>query len=154
MRYLFGALALAAAAGIGASGPAAAQGASAGRLTCTVGSGLTQAVRTQKPIECRFRPRRGPVQRYLGTIKSFALDPASINRAVIAWRVFGPYARAPLGVLEGGYARPASGGAALIGTKGDDVRLEPRALPYQRGANVALGVSGFELSLARSQRRR
>lgn len=157
MRYLFAALVGAAAVLAGFGGtirPALAQGPSAGRLTCTVGSGLAQAVKTQRPIDCRFRPRRGPLQRYSGVIKGFVLDTAAINRAVVSWRVYGPYARAHLGVLEGRYARPASGGAALVGTAGDDVRLEPRAVPYQRGANVALGVTAFELSLARPQRRR
>ena len=66
MRYLFAALVGAAAVLAGFGGttrPALAQGPSAGRLTCTVGSGLAQAVKTQRPIDCRFRPRRGPLQR-------------------------------------------------------------------------------------------
>ena len=157
MRQLIGAIAaLAAAAGLSfAAAPAAAQSrAPAGRLTCTIGTGLAQAVATQRPLDCRFRPRRGPLQTYAGVIRGFALDPKSVGRSLIAWRVYGPYARAPLGALNGRYARPANSGPSLVGSIDNDVRLEPRALSMQRGANVALGVTEFELTLTKTPRRR
>lgn len=150
------AVVLAAMAGLSfAAAPAMAQSrAPAGRLTCSVGTGLAQAVATQRPLECRFRPRRGPLQTYAGVIRGFALDPKSVGRSLIAWHVYGPYARAPLGVLNGRYTRPTNGGPALVGSIDNDVRLEPRALPMQRGANVALGVTEFELNLTRAPRKR
>lgn len=157
MGQLIGAVAaLAAAAGLSlAPAPAVAQSrAPAGRLTCTIGTGLGQAVATQRPLECRFRPRRGPLQTYAGIIRGFALDPKAVGRSLIAWRVYGPYARAPLGALNGRYARPANSNPSLVGGIDNDVRLEPRALPLQRGANVALGVTDFELNLTRAPRRR
>lgn len=134
--------------------PALAQsGAPAGRLTCAIGAGLAQAVATQKPLECRFRPRRGPLQTYTGVIRGFALDAKTVGRSLLAWRVYGPYARAPLGVLSGTYARK-QGEIALTGSHDGDVRLMPRSLPLQRGANVALGVTAFELNLVRTPRKR
>jgi len=134
--------------------PAAAQsGAPAGRLTCTIGAGLAQAVSAQRPLECRFRPRRGPLQTYAGTIRGFALDARTVSRSLLAWRVYGPYARAPLGVLNGSYARKG-GDVGLTGGADNDVRLAPRSLPLQRGANVALGVTAFDLSLVKAPRKR
>jgi hypothetical protein len=153
MRRLIAMLALAAGASLSA-GPALAQsGAPAGRLTCTIGAGLAQAVATQRPLDCRFRPRRGPLQVYSGVIRGFALDARTVGRSLLAWRVYGPYARAPLGVLNGPYARK-QGEVALTGSIDGDVRLVPRALPLQRGANVALGVTAFELNLVRAPRKR
>lgn len=157
MGQLIGAaVVFAAAAGLSlVASPAMAQSrAPAGRLTCTIGTGLAQAVATQRPLECRFRPRRGPLQTYAGIIRGFALDPKSVGRSLIAWRVYGPYARAPLGALNGRYVRPANSGPSLVGGDDKDVRLEPRSQSMQRGANVALGVTEFELNLTRAPRRR
>ncbi|HEV2512546.1 DUF992 domain-containing protein [Bosea sp. (in: a-proteobacteria)] len=153
MRRLIAMLALAAGASLPVAPVLAQSAAPAGRLTCTIGAGLAQAVATQKPLDCRFRPRRGPLQTYTGVIRGFALDARTVGRSLLAWRVYGPYARAPLGVLYGPYVRKP-GEVALTGSHDGDVRLVPRALPIQRGANVALGVTAFELSLVRSPRKR
>jgi hypothetical protein len=154
MRRLLATIVLAAGSSLLAAAPTWAQsGAPAGRLTCTIGAGLAQAVATQKSLDCRFRPRRGPLQTYSGVIRGFALDARTVGRSLLAWRVYGPYARAPLGVLNGPYARK-QGEVALTGSVDGDVRLVPRALPIQRGANVALGVTAFELNLVRAPRKR
>lgn len=155
MRRLIGAVLLLATAGAGftATGAMAQSGAPAGRLSCAIGAGLAQAVSTQRPLECRFRPRRGPLQIYAGIIRGFALDTRVVGRSLIAWRVYGPYARARLGALNGRYSRPA-GRVALVGGIDNGVRLEPRPLPPHSGANVALGVTGFELTLTRPPRKR
>jgi hypothetical protein len=153
MRRLIGMILLAAGSSLSAAPALAQSGAPAGRLTCSIGAGLAQAVATQKPLDCRFRPRRGPLQTYSGVIRGFALDARTVGRSLLAWRVYGPYARAPLGVLNGPYARK-QGEVALTGSVDNDVRLVPRALPLQRGANVALGVTVFELNLVRSPRKR
>ena len=153
MRRLIGVILLLAGTGLSAAPTLAQSGAPAGRLTCTIGAGLAQAVATQRSLDCRFRPRRGPLQTYGGVIRGFALDAKTVGRSLLAWRVYGPYARAPLGVLAGPYARK-QGEVALTGSHDGDVRLVPRALPLQRGANVALGVTAFELNLVRGPRKR
>ncbi|UZF91440.1 DUF992 domain-containing protein [Bosea sp. NBC_00550] len=129
-----------------------------GRLSCTVSGGLAPVVTAQKPMECRFRPRRGPLQHYTGIVRSFGLDLASVRSAALAWRVYGPYARAPLGALAGQYkatgATPGAGGNTLVGGDNNAVTLQP--LPFQgnRGINVAVGVTSFELTLVAPGRRR
>jgi len=154
-------LALAAFAGLAcASNPALAQpsGPPTGRLSCTITGSPAPAVTAQKPLECRFRPRRGPLQQYTAIVRGFSLDLASIRSAAMAWRVYGPYARAPLGALSGQYK--ASGGGAgtgshvLTGGNNNEVTLQP--LPFQgnRGVNVAIGVTSLELTLVSPGSRR
>ncbi|WP_069878379.1 DUF992 domain-containing protein [Bosea sp. BIWAKO-01] len=136
----------------------AQSGAPAGRLSCHVGGALSLIVTSQKPMECRFTPRRGPVQRYTGVVRSFGLDVGSFKRSSMGWRVFGPYARAPLGALAGTYVGASAGASAgtggsvnmLIGGVEKDVTLQPLSLQTLRGFNVAVGVTGLELTLAPS----
>jgi hypothetical protein len=143
--------------------PALAQSdAPAGRLNCVVGSAIGLVVTSRRSMECRFTPRRGPVQRYVGTVRSFGLDLGTIRGSNMTWRVYGPYARAPRGALSGSYAGAQAGaalgtgatGTILIGGADNEIRLQPLALQSSRGINVALGVTGFELSLARGRGRR
>ena len=139
----------------------AQSGAPAGRLNCHVGGGLSLIVTSQKPMECRFTPRRGPVQRYAGIVRNFGLDVGTFKRSTMAWRVFGPYARAPLGALAGTYVGASAGASAgaggsanmLIGGVDKDVMLQPLSLQNLRGFNVAVGVTGLELSLVPSSSR-
>jgi len=154
-------LALTAFAGLAClSGPALAQpsGPPTGRLSCTLSGPPAPIVTTQKPMECRFRPRRGPLQQYTGVVRGFSLDLASIRSAAMAWRVFGPYARAPLGALAGEYKASGTGagtgGHLLTGGGSNEVTLQP--LPFQghRGINVATGVTALELTLVPPGKRR
>ncbi|MGO4171255.1 DUF992 domain-containing protein [Bosea sp. TAF32] len=155
-------LALAAFAGLAClTSPASAQqptGPSTGRLSCTLSSPPAATVTTQKPMECRFRPRRGPLQQYTGVVRGFSMDLASIRSAAMAWRVFGPYARAPLGALTGQYSASGTGagtsGHVLNGGEKNQVTLQP--LPFQghRGINVSTGVTALELTLVPPGKRR
>lgn len=149
---------VAALSALSATAANAQSGAPAGRLSCHVGSKLSLIVTSQTPMECRFTPRRGPVQRYTGIVRNFGLDVGAFKRSSMAWRVFGPYARAPLGALAGTYvgasasASAGAGGAMnmLIGGVEKDVMLQPLSLQTLRGFNVAVGVTGLELTLAPS----
>lgn len=140
----------------------AQSGAPAGRLTCNVGAGIGLVVTSQRPMNCTFSPRRGPAQRYVGVVRNFGLDLGTIRASTMSWRVYGPYARAPLGALAGRYggataaASAGVGGSAnlLVGGDNNAVTLQPLSLQGSRGVNVALGVTGFELTLARPGRRR
>lgn len=151
------------AATLGLAAPAAAQlGAPAGRLSCNVGAGIGLVVTSQRPMDCRFTPRRGPSQRYVGVVRNFGLDLGSIRSSTMSWRVYGPYARAPLGILAGRYVGATAGASAgvggsgnlLIGGNNNEVTLQPLSVQSSRGINVAIGVTGFELSLAPARGRR
>lgn len=140
----------------------AQSGPPAGRLTCNVGSGIGMVVTSQRPMNCVFTPRRGPPQRYVGIVRNFGLDLGTIRSSTMSWRVFGPYARAPLGALSGRYAGATAGASAgvggsanlLVGGNNDEVTLQPLSLQGSRGVNVAIGVTGFELSPVRTGGRR
>lgn len=145
------------------SAPSFAQsGPPAGRLTCNVGSGIGLVVTSQRPMNCTFAPRRGPPQRYVGIVRNFGLDLGSIRSSTMSWRVYGPYARAPLGALSGRYGGATAGASAgvggsanlLVGGNNNEVTLQPLSLQGSRGVNVAIGVTGFELSPMRSGGRR
>lgn len=153
--------ALALAGLIGMHEPAAAQtaGPPTGRLSCTVGSNFAAIAKSQRPTECRFRPRRGPMQHYTGIVRSFSLDLGSVRTASMAWRVYGPYARAPLGALSGSFksssaTAPSTAGNALSGGKDNEATLLPLPLQGNRSINVAIGVTELELTLVEPGRRR
>ena len=145
---------------IGMHETAAAQpaGPPTGRLSCTIGNNFAAIAKSQRPTECRFRPRRGPIQHYNGIVRSFSLDLGSVRTATMVWRVYGPYARAPLGALSGSYkatgAAPGTAANVLVGGQNNEVTLQP--LPFQgnRGINVAVGVTTLELTLDPPGRRR
>lgn len=130
-----------------------------GRLSCAVGTGLGAVIKSQRPLDCRFRPRRGPAQHYTGIVRQYGLDLGSIRGTTMGWHVYGPYARAPLGALNGSYAASGAaaagtGGARLVGGAGNRVALQPRVVQTARGFNLAVGVTQFELTLKPPGRRR
>jgi hypothetical protein len=131
-----------------------------GTLSCTVGATVALVVTSQRPMECRYAPRRGPAQRYLGVVRTFGVDIGAIGRSTMQWRVFGPYARAPLGALNGRYTGLAAGAAISLGGSGNlliggpdrSVTLQPLTVQARRGINLAAGVTAFDLSV-RGRRR-
>ena len=140
---------------------AQAGGPPTGRLSCTVGAALGPVVKSHKSMECRFRPRRGPAQHYTGIVHGFGLDLGPIRNPSMAWRVYGPYARAPLGVLNGRYKSTAAvpgattaAGHALVGGTDNGVTLRPLPFQSNRGVNAAVGVNSLELTLIPPGRRR
>lgn len=139
----------------GLAQPAAAQaGAPSGRLSCNISQGLAPIASGQKPVNCRYSPRRGPIQRYSGVVRNFAIDLGSIKATTMSWRVYGPYARAPLGALVGRYATGSGvSGTGLAGGPDGGVVLLPLALQGARGVNAAVGVTGFELKNREARRR-
>ncbi|HEV7257453.1 MAG TPA: DUF992 domain-containing protein [Bosea sp. (in: a-proteobacteria)] len=165
IRYSRPALAavVAAAGLLVSSAPSFAQsGPPAGRLTCNVGSGVGLVVTSQRPLNCTFTPRRGPPQRYAGVVRNVGIDLGNMRANTMSWRVYGPYARAPLDALAGRYVGATAGASAgvggsanlLVGGNNDEVTLQPLSLQGSRGVNVAVGVTGFELTPVRSGRRR
>lgn len=143
--------------------PAWAQsGPPAGRLSCTIGPNSAAVVKSQKPMACRYHPRRGPIQYYTGTVRQFGVDLGAMRGTRMSWRVSGPYARAPFGALAGTYKtaeRPATadgtvGTPILVGGNGNAVSLRPLAMQTLRGVNIAIGVTELELALNTPRRRR
>lgn len=156
-------LAAAALAAISLPTLAAAQSdAPSGRLSCNVGAGIGLIVTSQRPMDCRFTPRRGPVQRYTGVIRNFGLDLGTIRATSMTWRVYGTYPRAPHDVLAGSYGGATAGasivrgasGNLLVGGQDNRVTLQPLSLQGSRGVNVAVGVQAFELTSVRPAGRR
>lgn len=125
-----------------------------GRISCMIGQAAAPVLGGQRPVNCRYSPRRGPVQRYSGIVRSFAIDLGSIRPTTMSWRVYGPYARAPLGALAGRYmAGRGVSGTGLTGGPDGEVVLLPLGLQGARGVNAAVGVTEFELK-TRERRRR
>ena len=158
-RPCLAALALAGLIGMHETAAAQPAGPPTGRLSCTVGSNFVAIAKSQRPAECRFRPRRGPIQHYIGIVRSFSLDLGSVRNATMVWRVYGPYARAPLGALGGSFrsgsaTAPSTPGNALVGGKDNEASLLPLPLQGNRGINVAIGVTALDLTLVEPGRRR
>ncbi|MCO5090326.1 DUF992 domain-containing protein [Bosea sp. (in: a-proteobacteria)] len=158
-RFCLAVLALAGLIGMHEPAAAQAAGPPAGRLSCTVGTGFAAITRAQRPTECRFRPRRGPLQHYTGVVRGFSLDLGAVRTASMVWRVYGPYARAPLGALSGQYRSgnanaPSTAGNALSGVRGNKVTLLPLPLQGSGNINVAFGVTALDLDLVPPGRRR
>jgi hypothetical protein len=132
----------------------AQSGPPSGRLSCSLGQAAAPVLSGQRPAICRYAPRRGPIQRYSGTIRNFAIDLGTIRPTTMSWRVYGPYARAPMGALEGKYSTGKGvASTGLAGGPDGEVVLLPLGLQGARGVNAAVGVTGFELK-TRERRRR
>lgn len=156
---------LAAAAFVGLLLPTAAlaqSGPPAGRLSCTIGNSAAAVIKSQKPMACRYHPRRGPIQFYTAVVRQYGVDLGGMRGTRMSWRVYGPYARAPLGALSGSYksagATTASDGSVgvpiLQGNQSRPVALRPLAVQSLRGLNIAIGVSELDLTLNPPRRRR
>lgn len=145
-----------------ATAASAQSGPTSGRLSCTIGPNAGAVVSGQKPMACRYHPRRGPVQIYTAVVREFGVDLGGMRGTRMSWRVYGPYARAPLGALSGSYkATPGRvgpdgsvGAPVLIGGKSRPVSLRPLAVQSLRGINIAIGVSSLDLTLNQPRKRR
>jgi hypothetical protein len=154
-RYLFAAVALA--ASIALSGAAQAQRVQVGSLECYSPGSTSFIVGSITHFDCRFTPAdRGEVEFYTGVVRRIGLDIGFTAETRLAWLVWAatPYRR---GVLAGAYVGVSAGASAgiglganaLIGGFGESIALQPLSIQAERGANLALTVSGLELRPAR-----
>jgi hypothetical protein len=154
-RNLFAAAALAAAVAL--SGSAEAQRLKVGTLECYSPGSTSFIIGSITQFDCRFTPAdRGPIEYYTGTVRRIGLDIGFTAETRLAWLVTAatPYRR---GVLAGAYVGVSAGAAvgiglganALIGGFGDSIGLQPISVQAERGASLALTVSGLELRPAR-----
>jgi hypothetical protein len=154
-RQLVKAVALAAA--IASSDPAAAQQvtarASAGMLTCDVSAAIGLIIGSQKLISCAFAPK-GPGRRedYDGVITKYGLDLGLTSGGFMVWAVFAETV-AGLGFLAGDYVGASGevtvvaglGANVLVGGSNRTVALQPISISGQRGLNLAVGVAALHL---------
>jgi hypothetical protein len=153
------ALPVAAIACLTALGATEAQAQNRGRvgvLSCSVSGGIGLIVTSQRTTLCTFNPRRGPNERYVGSIRRFGLDIGATRGGILTWAVYSRGSVAP-GSLAGSYvggAAEATAGAGvganvLVGGSNRSISLQPVSVSGQTGFNFALGVADFELRRAR-----
>jgi hypothetical protein len=142
-------------AGISASA-LAQQPAAVGTLACDISGGIGLIVASQKTMVCTFQPTQGPQEVYVGSITKFGLDVGATNQGRMVWAVFAPTSRNS-GALAGTYTGASAqatvgaglGANVLVGGSNRTVSLQPVSVQGQSGLNLAVGVAGLDLRVAR-----
>jgi hypothetical protein len=150
-RHLFAAATLAAC--IALSGSAEAQRLRVGTLECYSPGSTSFIVGSITRFDCRFTPSgRGPVEYYTGTVRRIGIDIGFTSETRLAWLVTaatqvrrGALAGSYVGVSAGVAAGIGLGANALLGGFDNSIGLQPISVQAERGANLALTVSGLEL---------
>ena len=153
------ALPVAALACLAALGATEAQAQNRGRvgvLSCSVSGGIGLIVTSQRTTLCTFNPRRGPNERYVGSIRRFGLDIGATRGGILTWAVYSRGSVAP-GSLAGSYvggAAEATAGAGvganvLVGGSNRSISLQPVSVSGQTGLNLAAGVGALTLQRTR-----
>lgn len=131
-----------------------------GMLECTIEGGPGFIIGSQKELACLFKPseQNRPAEAYVGTVTKFGLDVGVTGKTVMQWLVLAPTADPfPAGALTGDYvgasadASAVVGGGAnvLIGGSENTITLQPLSVQAQTGLNLAVGVSSFQLKMAK-----
>lgn len=131
-----------------------------GVLRCDVSAGIGVIIGSTRQLACVFQPRRGPLERYRGTIRHTGLDIGATTRGVMLWGVLAP-SRVPRFALAGRYVGASAeatlgvgvGANALVGGSNQTITLQPVSVQAQLGVNIALGVGEVTLVPARAVRR-
>lgn len=132
-----------------------------GTLDCDVAGGVGLIVTSQKQMRCVFR-RKGRDEIYVGRITRYGLDIGVTGPGRMVWTVFAPTTGVGRGALAGGYAGAAAqatlgaglGANVLVGGGRRSFSLQPVSVQGQTGLNLALGVAGLDLALARPRAQR
>ncbi|HWK64773.1 MAG TPA: DUF992 domain-containing protein [Rhizobiaceae bacterium] len=131
-----------------------------GMLECTIEGGPGFIIGSQKELACLFKPseQNRPAEAYVGTVTKFGLDVGVTGKTVMQWLVLAPTADPfPAGALAGSYvgasadASAVVGGGAnvLVGGSDNTIALQPVSVQAQTGVNLAVGVSNFQLKMAK-----
>jgi hypothetical protein len=147
---------LVAAIGLAGSAPATAA-VKVGVLTCHVSAGVGMLVGSSKGVDCDFAPTGSKAERYTGRISKLGVDVGFTTSGVIVWTVFAAHGGYSHGALAGHYAGATAeatvavglGANALVGGSGRSFALQPFSVTGQTGLNVAAGIAGLDLDLAR-----
>ncbi len=159
-RNLIAGIALVALLGAALASSASAQsgGTKVGVLTCNTSASLGLIIGSRQNIRCSFAPDAGgPPERYVGHITRLGLDLGVRAGGVMVWGVVAPTNGFHHGALAGNYAGVnadaslglGAGAKVLVGGSHRTVSLQPLSVSGQAGINLALGVAGLTLRLAR-----
>jgi hypothetical protein len=132
-----------------------------GTLDCDVSGGVGLIVASQKQMRCVFR-RSGQDEIYVGRITRYGLDIGATGPGRMVWSVFAPTTGIGRGALAGAYAGASAqatvgagvGANVLVGGGRRSFSLQPLSVQGQTGLNLALGVAGLDLALARPRAQR
>jgi len=147
------ALAIIAAATMGAGPTLAKSGVRVGALNCVVEGGVGLILGSKKGMVCTFKPSNGAKsERYKGSITRVGVDIGVTGKAYMTWAVFAP-GRLKRGSLAGNYGGAGAeatvgvglGANVLVGGFKKSVALQPLSVQGQTGLNVAAGVAGLKL---------
>ena len=141
------------------STPAAAQKTGrveVGVLNCTVAGGAGFVFGSTKSLRCVFQsgPRR---ESYTGRIEKFGIDIGFTKTSVITWAVFAPTSNLRSGALAGNYGGASGeatigvglGANVLVGGSNKTIALQPVSVQAQQGLNLAVGIAGLQLRVAK-----
>lgn len=132
------------------------QGVELGVLDCAIGGGTGFIVGSSKDLSCTFTPADTTFapEAYFGVVNKYGLDIGTTKQTVMQWLVLTPLKNiyAP-GALAGDYvgasaevtAAVGAGANLLVGGSSQAFTLQPLSLQTQTGANIAIGVSQFQL---------
>jgi hypothetical protein len=144
---------IAGAALIGLTAGAADAAARVGVLECRVAAGVGLIVTSNRGLSCVLKPRVGPRQYYVGTIRNIGLDLGFTTGGRLAWAVLTAGSALPQNALAGEFVG-ASGGASfgaglsanvLVGGNNRSISLQPLSVGVQAGLNLSAGVGALVL---------
>lgn len=128
-----------------------------GTLTCDISAGIGAIIASKKSVTCTFTPAvEGPSEVYTGSISKFGLDIGATSGGRMVWTVYAP-TTASHGALAGDYVGASGeatvgvglGANVLVGGSNRTIALQPVSFQGQTGLNIAVGVTGLTLQLAR-----
>lgn len=131
-------------------------GVQVGKLTCAVQGEKKFVVGSKADLSCTYKPVKGPVEYYSGSVSDYGLDIGTTDSATMIWGVVAPSADMEPGALAGNYGGVTAGASigaglkanALIGGLDKSVALNPLSVESQTGVNLTAGVSSLSLKPA------
>lgn len=152
MRPVLSAIPLLAA--LAASPVLAQSGAEIGVLTCKVKDVTNVVLYTTQDFACEFKPTKGAVEAYSGSIKKVGIDLSIKTDFTIVWAVVAPtedkyQPHALAGTYVGAGADVALGAGVgakvLVGGGENSFSLQPLSVAGVTGGGVSVGIEKFEL---------
>jgi uncharacterized protein DUF992 len=129
-----------------------------GSLSCRLAPSIGLIIGSSQRMTCRFTPDgRFPSETYVGVMNRIGLDIGITAGGALGWAVFASTSGPARGALAGRYVGASGeigvgvgvGANALFGGSGNTISLQPLSVEGSVGLNLALGVAGLTLTLAR-----